>query len=157
MMDDDNFDVEDNKPQGQYLQIDRNKNFPPLYIWQDLIGVSAQRRRAYLLQSKYLTPLTFEYVVLMFFFRYVLISFLCSLLLVLWLVVGSSNRVIYLLLLVSLISIYIGYQWSVSKNTSTVKEEVLYNILINVLASLFAVFTVFDLRSFFTWLFSSPF
>lgn len=158
MSDDTNdLTVSEQTPEGQYLQVERNKNFPPSFIMDLMMGVSAQRRRAYLLQSKYLTPLTVEYVILTFFFRYTIMCLICSLAVVLWIVVGYANPIIYMMSIVCLISIYIGYQWSVTQNTKTVKEEVLLNAFIGFMSTLFAVYTVFDLSLFFVWITSSPF
>lgn len=148
-------------PDSNYLQIDRNKSFPPPYIMDLMMGVSAQRRRAYLLQNKYLTPLTFEYAVFSFFFRYCVAVSSCSLILVLWLVLGKYNPIIFIGVLLSFISIYIGYQIAASKNVKSIKEEVIFNSFVNALSLFFAVYTVFDLSRFFVslfhWLMSSPF
>jgi len=144
-----------------YLQIDREGKFPPPYIMDLMMGINAQRRRAFLLQNQYLTPLTFEYAVFTFFVRFVMMCVVCAILSLLWIFLGKFNPIVYFCAVVSLISIYLGYQWAVSKNTKTVKEEVIFNTLVNTLALFFAVYTVFDLKSAFVslyvWLMSSPF
>lgn len=140
-------------PESRYLQIERNKAFPPSYIMDLMMGISAQRRRSYLLQNRYLTPLTFEYTIFVFFFRYVVMTATCGLILLLWIVLGRFNPVIFFSVLLSLISIYIGYQIAASKNANSIREEVIFNTFVNTLSLLFAVYTVFDLKSFFNYLY----
>lgn len=142
---------------SQYTQIDRNKNYPPPWFFAELMGVAAQRRRSFLLQNQYLTPLTFEYTVFTFFVRYVMLCVSCGLLVIFWIFLGRFSPIAYTGIISAFITIYFTYQWSVTKNTKTVKEEVIFNSLVNSLAAIFAVWTIFDLNAFISWVTQSPF
>ena len=134
--------------QIEYNYFGRFKDSLPQYIWDQLIGVTPQKRRAFLLQQRYLTPLTFSYVVFQFFAQYASNCIILQLFKFFWDYRGKEDKVITVILIGGFILAYIFYRITTSKNSVTIREEIVYRVLVDSLSVIFAIITVFNLSQY---------
>lgn len=128
----------------RYTYFSRFQHILPPYIWQQLIGVTPQGRRAFLLQQRYLTPLTFSYSLLQFFAQFGINLMILHLVKVFWDFKGKDDPVSFGLIFISLIVCYAFFRITTSKNTTTIREEVIYRSLVDGFALFFAILVVFN-------------
>lgn len=146
------FELDDVQPYERstgatrYNYFQNFQNILPVYIWDQLIGITPQRRRAYLLQAKYVTPLTFSYALLGFFSQFAVNVGVLYFVRLLWDHFGKSDVIMFALIAIAFVAAYLVFRWSQAKNTKTIQEEMTYRTVIDSLSLFFAVVAAFDLN-----------
>lgn len=130
---------------GRYTQFSNFRDILPPFIWQELIGITPQKRRAYLLQTKFLTPLTFDYALLQFFSQFAVNIFTLHFVSAFWQLIGKNDPILFFLLVSGFGAGYAMFKWSQSKNTVTIREEIIFRSLVDTLSLTFAIAVTFDL------------
>lgn len=127
-----------------YSNFNRFQHIIPPYIFQEMIGFSPQRRRAFLLQNKYLVPLSFVYAMLELAKKigyYILFILILRLLWEYWL---FRYHVIYFGILLFIFMFYVAYKATQSRNTKTIKEEMYFYAFSDALGFFFGLLIVFS-------------
>lgn len=144
------FDSEQPYEQPQqdvrYTYFDRFKYILPPFLYQELIGISPQKRRAFLLQQRYLVPLTFSYSILQFFTRFSVIVSVEHFIKFFWEVKGDDDPIMFGLLLVIFLLCFGLFRLTQAKNTITIKEEVIYKTVVDGSAFICATIEVFNIN-----------
>lgn len=125
----------------------------PPYIWNQLIGIMPQQRRAFLLQQLYLAPLAFTYSLLQFFSQFAVNLVILHLVKLFWQYKGEEDPITFIFVFVSLIAAFILFRVMIAKNTYTIREEVLYRSVVDGFSLAFSLFVVFDVNQYWQGLF----
>lgn len=132
----------------RYTYFSRFRDILPPYIWQQLMGITPQQRRAFLLQQRYLTPLTFNYSLLQFFSQFSVNVMILHLVKVFWDYKGNDDPISFFLIFAALIGAYAMFRITTAKNTSTIREEVIYRSVVDSLALFFSIIVVFNINGY---------
>lgn len=150
----DDYQVYEQPTDTRYTYFSRFQHILPPYIWQQLIGVTPQQRRAFLLQQRYLTPLTFSYSLLQFFSQFAVNLLILHLVKFFWDYKGSDDPISFFLIFAALIGTYAMFRITTAKNTTTIREEVIYRSVVDGLALVFSILVVFNINAYWMGLFS---
>lgn len=110
----------------RYVNFSRWQYTIPPYLLEEMMGFSPQKRRAFVLQSRFLVPLSFLYSLLLtikMIGYYILFQIIVK-----WLFtyISGDLKIITGIVLFLVFSLYLFLKWAQNKNTSTIKEELIY-------------------------------
>jgi hypothetical protein len=116
----------------EHTNFSRYSHFIPAWLFESLMPLSPQARRAYLLQEKFRTPLTFDYVVFEIFRKVGLWTFFMGVYRIVWTYLFSQHLILTVGLIVAGILIYFSHKITQAKNTKLIREEIIFQILSDV-------------------------
>lgn len=126
----------------------------PQYVYAQLIGVNPQQRRAFLLQSRYLTPLSFTSVLLNFFFRYAVDVIIFHMLKAFYEIKGKYDPITFFVLIGIMIVLYFLFKSTQNANTRTLKEEFKLQTIMDSISFALSIYTVWDINLLWTKFFA---
>lgn len=130
----------------RYTYFSRFNNILPPYLMDQLIGIQPQKRRSFLLQQKYLVPLTFSYSLLQFFAQFSVNVVVLHVIKKFWQTIGSQDPIIFGLIFLVFSVSYGLFRWTQAKNTTTIREEVFFRTIVDGSSVLFSLIVVFDIN-----------
>lgn len=130
---------------GRYTRFnDRFRYALPPYVFQEMIGLSPQRRRAFLLQQKYLTALSFDYAILEVMKKSSQWLLFIGLLRFMWDLFLNQHKVVSVLLILIFLLLFFVFRWQQSSNTRTIREEVVYQFVSDGISVILALLVSFS-------------
>lgn len=120
--------VDNSRTSFLYSNFNRFQHIIPPYIFSEMIGFSPQRRRAFLLQNKYLVALSFNYAMLELMKKigyYTIFVIVVRLLWDYWL---YQYHALVIAVLLAIVAFYAAFKKTQSKNTQTIKEEMMFSM-----------------------------
>lgn len=142
---DDRYESPEVRQVQLYSNFSRYQHFLPQWIWAELMGISPQKRRAFLLEQKFRTPLTFDYAVFDVMIKTAIWIVALAVLKELWRALLRDNLIITVLIIAGWIALYVFHKITQSRNTSTITEELQFQIFSDVFSVLMGLhITFFD-------------
>lgn len=127
-----------------YRNFSRFQYSIPPYIFGEMMGLSPQRRRAYLLQQRYRTALGFDYAILEVFKKTAYWVIVVTIIKILWESFLYEYKIITCLILAITLVLFAVFRWQQRANTKTIKEEIFYQSTSDLAAFIFSMLVSFS-------------